>query len=647
MDTSPPRGGLVTATATATVTASARPRLSHIPALDGLRGLAVVAVLMFHGGYLRGGFLGVDLFFVLSGFLVTSLLLVEWKGAEAIALGRFWSRRARRLLPALLGVVLVVALTMRSLAAETQWRSIRADGWATLLYVANWRAIFSGASYGAGGGRSPLEHCWSLAIEEQFYVIWPLLLVLVLGRGRGVRGVLRLSMVVATLGTLLLIGLSLAGASQNSLYLGSHTRMASVGMGAVLAAWTQLGDEAPAKRGLTPLLGTLGWIGAGVLAVAWVTVGLHDQALYRGILTLAGLAAVAVLASVTHGASPVMSNGLSVAPLRWLGLISYGLYLWHWPIFLWLDEPRTGLSGPGLFFVRILASLAAAIVSYELLEKPIRHGALPAPRSTWAAIGAFAGVVFIVSSTAIGAPESGLGTNTTAQGAVLTKANGDAPVLATYGDSVSELITSEGMVPLADELGVTIIDNGRWACEPLGDLPARDGFGPTTHWVSCLDDIRASIAELPADPDAVMVQFGGSQFDVKIDGTWRSPCDPEYQAAYTEAYQEIIDTLKQIDAPIVVVGQVPMPSTAVTRQQGLTDANERVACLKPVIRDLAEEAGVGYIDLAAFTCTDPEVCSDIGDDGKLRPDGIHYREEGSRAVARWLVPEVFRQAKGG
>ena len=634
----------MTATTTATA-APARPRLAHIPALDGLRGVAVVAVLMFHGGYLRGGFLGVDLFFVLSGFLVTSLLLVEWKGSDGIALGRFWARRARRLLPALLGVVFVVAVFMRTLAASTQWRQIRSDGWATLFYVANWHAIFSGSSYGAGGGRSPFEHCWSLAIEEQFYVIWPLLLVFVLGRKWGVRGVLRLSIAVAVVGTALLIGLSFTGVSQNSLYLGSHTRMASVGMGAALAAWTQLGDRAPGRRSLTPLFGTLGWIGAVILAVTWTTIGLHDTALYRGVLTLAGLAAVAVLASVTNGSSKAMSSGLSVAPLRWLGLISYGLYLWHWPIFLWLDEPRTGLSGPLLFAVRVLASLAAAVVSYEWLEKPIRHGALPAPKATWAAAGSFAVIVMLVTGVAVGAPQGGLGRNTTANGAVLTKANGDAPVLATYGDSVSELITSEGMVPLAKELGVTILDNGRWACEPLGHLPARDGFGPTTHWVSCLDQIKASVGKLPAKPDVVMVQFGGSQFDVQIDGKWHGPCDATYQDAYTKAYLEIIDTLKQIGAPIVVVGQVPMPSTAVTRQQGLTDANERVACIKPVIRSLAQKAGAGYIDLASYTCTDPKVCSDIGDDGKLRPDGIHYRDEGAQKVARWLVPKVFEQAK--
>ena len=627
-------------------TTSERPRLAHIPALDGLRGLAVVAVLAFHGGYLKGGFLGVDLFFVLSGFLVTSLLLVEWKHSTTIDLPRFWARRARRLLPALLAVIMAIALAMRYVAASDQWRQIRADGWYTLLYVANWHAIFSGSGYGNASGRSPFEHCWSLAIEEQFYLVWPLLLLLVLGRTRGAAAVLKLSLAVAVLGTALLIGLSFLGASQNSLYLGSHTRMAALGMGGALAAWTQMPRRPKAEgSGTGQLLGTLGWVGLILLGLAWITVGLHDTALYRGVLTLCGLGAVAVLAAVTQGASPSLSTVLSLVPLRWLGLISYGLYLWHWPIFLWLDEPRTGLDGLALFGVRVLASLAVAVVSYELIEKPIRHGALAAPRFTYSVIGAFAAAAILVTSVAIGAPQSGLGTNRTAKGAVITRVDGKAPVLATYGDSVSELLTAEGMVPLAKQLGVTIIDNGRWACEPLGHLPAKDGYGPTTHWVSCKDQIEGSIAKLPAKPDVVMLQFGGSQFDVKLDGQWRNPCDPQYQAAFRKEYTDIIRILQRTGAPVVVVGQVPMPSAAVVRVQGLEDANRRVECLRPVIADLAEQAGAGYVDLASHTCTDPEVCDDIGDDGKLRPDGIHYRHEGAQEVATWLVPQVFEAAK--
>src|SRR5437762_2587142 len=160
------------------------PRLNHQPALDGLRGLAVAAVLLFHGDHLRGGFLGVDAFFVLSGFLITSLLLTEARDRGGIALGAFWARRARRLLPALACVLAAVALYAWLLAKPDELATIRGDALATIGYFANWRSIFTSRDYWAlFRSPSPLEHTWSLAIEEQFYLAWPLV-VAALVRGR-------------------------------------------------------------------------------------------------------------------------------------------------------------------------------------------------------------------------------------------------------------------------------------------------------------------------------------------------------------------------------------------------------------------------------------------------------------------------------
>ena len=161
-------------------------RLGHEPALDGLRGLAVVGVLVFHGGYLQGGYLGVDAFFVLSGFLITSLLLVEATGSGGVSLGRFWARRARRLLPALACVLGFVALYAAVWAQPNELATIRGDAIATLLYVANWHQIATSNDYFAlFRSPSPLDHTWSLAIEEQFYVVWPLVIWLVVRARRG------------------------------------------------------------------------------------------------------------------------------------------------------------------------------------------------------------------------------------------------------------------------------------------------------------------------------------------------------------------------------------------------------------------------------------------------------------------------------
>ncbi|MCU1452091.1 MAG: acyltransferase family protein, partial [Acidimicrobiales bacterium] len=162
-----------------------RRRLPHIPALDGLRGVAVAAVLWFHAGHLVGGYLGVDLFFVLSGYLVTSLLLLEWRATGGIALGAFWSRRARRLLPALLAVVVAIGLAAHTQVPAVNRGQLRADGLATLGYVANWYSIVRGASYWDQALLpSWLQHTWSLAIEEQFYILWPPLVLALLAVAR-------------------------------------------------------------------------------------------------------------------------------------------------------------------------------------------------------------------------------------------------------------------------------------------------------------------------------------------------------------------------------------------------------------------------------------------------------------------------------
>src|SRR5260221_6961507 len=158
-------------------------RLTHQPALDGLRGLAVAGVLLFHGGHLTGGFLGVDAFFVLSGFLITSLLLAEAGDRGGIALGAFWARRARRLLPALACVLAAVAVYAVLYAKADDLATIRGDALATIGYFANWRAIFTSPDYWAMfRNQSPLDHTWSLALEEQFYLVWPLIAAV------GVRG---------------------------------------------------------------------------------------------------------------------------------------------------------------------------------------------------------------------------------------------------------------------------------------------------------------------------------------------------------------------------------------------------------------------------------------------------------------------------
>src|SRR5688572_19999684 len=197
--------------------------LRHMPALDGLRGLAVAGVVLCHAGHLTGGYLGVDLFFVLSGFLITSLLLTERRDTGRISLSGFWARRARRLLPALFGMLAGVAVYAAVWADRAELDPIRADALATLGYVANWRAIFAGNGYwDVFSAPSPLEHTWSLAIEEQFYLVWPLAVLALLWVGRGsARAVLTGSLALGAASAAWMIASYTPGDDPQRVYLGT------------------------------------------------------------------------------------------------------------------------------------------------------------------------------------------------------------------------------------------------------------------------------------------------------------------------------------------------------------------------------------------------------------------------------------------
>jgi peptidoglycan/LPS O-acetylase OafA/YrhL len=361
----------------------------HLPALDGVRAFAILGVIAYHLGFgwASGGYLGVDLFFVLSGFLITSLLLEEWCTSGRIRLGAFWGRRARRLLPALFFVLIVIALyavvngrfsSPASGGAAIDLNGLRGDALATLLYVANWHAIFSHQSYFTQFSTpSPLQHTWSLAIEEQFYLVWPIVTVALLkwsprrwrtvGLGVCVVGALASATAMAVLYH--------PGSDPSRIYYGTDTRAFDILAGATVAMLAA-GRPQPGLRARS-MLHIVAPVAAAILAVFWITAGtkngLPRTEMFRGEFLACAVLAAVVIADARLFEQGPLGRLLSVRPLCWIGSISYGLYLWHWPIFVYLNQARTGLSGAELDLARVGLTFAVATLSYYLVERPIRR----------------------------------------------------------------------------------------------------------------------------------------------------------------------------------------------------------------------------------------------------------------------------------
>lgn len=355
----------------------------YIPALDGLRAFAVLAVIAYHLGmqWAPGGLLGVTVFFVLSGYLITSLLLIEWDNTDTIDLPQFWLRRVRRLMPAIV-LVIVCTAALCTLLDHSLLTKLRDDMWAALLWVTNWWYIFQDASYfDALGAPSPLTHFWSLAIEEQFYLVWPV--VLLVAHKAGVK---RTAMRNATLAIALLSALEMALLynpldDPSRVYYGTDTRAFSLLIGAWLAfVWPShlLGAQKSVHltKQVRSILDGVGLVALVALLALIVFVDGFSPFLYRGGILLASILTAIVIAVMVHPAS-LLGRIAGAKPLVWIGLRSYGIYLWHFPLFL-LMNPRnfTGETPWWMYLVQVAVVFACAAFSYRFVENPLRKGAI-------------------------------------------------------------------------------------------------------------------------------------------------------------------------------------------------------------------------------------------------------------------------------
>jgi len=366
-------------------TATAESRPGYFPALDGIRAIAVAAVVAYHLQVpgLGGGLLGVSVFFTLSGYLITSLLLREVAQHGRVDLKAFWVRRARRLLPALSFMLAVVALTTAIARPEKLVATLR-EALCALLYVANWTTIASGDDYFARfTGPGPLDHLWSLAIEEQFYLAWPLVVFALLWLGaRTQRGRWPLALVTVLLAAastwIIVVAYDPNAANNTRAYEGTDCRAAALLVGALAALALPLDRAGTVSRRMRVALHVLGAIGLAGVALSIACTDEYSSFLYRG-GEVALAASTAFVAMAASHPETFVARALRIAPLRWIGARSYGVYLWHLPVVVFMPETMLA-SVPvarGVIEVTLIVVLAAA--SYRLIEEPMRRRA-PASR---------------------------------------------------------------------------------------------------------------------------------------------------------------------------------------------------------------------------------------------------------------------------
>lgn len=667
-------------------TATERHRIGYQPALDGLRGIAVLAVLAYHGGVTQaqGGFLGVDVFFVLSGFLITALLVQEWRQNGRIDIRAFWKRRIKRLMPALLLLSIAMVVWLFLIAEPDQRSSLRLDIFATLGYVANWRFISSGQSYFAQfADPSPLRHTWSLAVEEQWYLVWPLIVWAGLRITRGRLGRMSIGVLAAAVASSVWGAVLWGNGDLSRVYYGTDTRAQELLVGAALAL--VLAKVSIKKKLTFDLLGIMA-LAALITSMLFV----HDSTpwLYQGgQLGIAIAVALVIVAGVQPGRG-VIKAGLSILPLRALGKISYGLYLWHWPVNIVLTTEFTALDGWALFAVRVETSLVLALVSYFALERPIQrmvgfsHNRPRRHMPYWsfgitraaAACGAMAVIaaMVVVLQSPSGQPTPGGLPGDAAIGATLstmlassptetTKAPKPTPPEATptnatpkpetehlnalvAGDSVAFTLGFGFSPETVDpnlSIGVTaILGCGVVTGRPYVDgRPHPDDFKGCDKWEQTWRD-----GVTMSKPDVIVLLLGAWEvLDREVGGQILRAGTPEYTTYLEGQLTKAFDILTANGTPVVMLNTPCYRETEAKLGGPTSDRNDPVRgdWVNQTMRRVANRYGrlITSVDLDSYICPNGEPRERIND-VKIRYDGVHFTSEGGAEIWRWLAPKV-------
>jgi peptidoglycan/LPS O-acetylase OafA/YrhL len=659
--------------------------VQHVKALDGVRGVAVLSVITYHftqpalqgvGGRLPafgGGFLGVDLFFVLSGFLITGLLIREHDGAGRIALKDFWLRRARRLLPALFLLLLVVA-GMTATYSPMEKGTMRWDILTGIAYVINWRFVASGQSYFDNlFAPSPVKHLWSLAIEEQYYLLWPLLVALVLGfvlRRGGIRDRRKIFalLTIAILASAVVLAMTYVQADPSRAYYGTDGRAHELLVGAAAAAvagrWSRTGGPPPRVYAISALAGLCG------ITLSMLVMSDRGALYYHGGSLFFSLCAALLIVGVLDRRSPI-ARLMEYRVLAYTGTISYGLYLWHWPIAVWLTADRSGLAGSRLLIARLGVTLAVALVSFYLLEQPARSGSLrvftETPVAALKSVGCVLVTLLIVTAvTTYGAedrpdylvnqaapPQPASVPRTAAAQAV-----GAPGPIALIGDSVARNFAPVFQQYATGTLHRTSYAFGFGGCA-TGDLQyigtSLEGL-PADYckrqlfdvWTKQLDTLR---------PEYVFIHSRRDGYDLFVDGKHLVAGTPEWLAASEAEWDRTLRYLIDhgtrtvvLILPLFSTGQTPQcesgdPAEAHTQRCGATpDGFMGEGPLRAALRHWAARHTdtVKTVDLVPFVCPQStKPCPKKVDGITLRiADGIHFTDKGQA----WIVPKLFARS---
>ncbi|GED08021.1 acyltransferase family protein [Cellulosimicrobium cellulans] len=622
------------------------------PAVDGLRGIAIASVLLYHTNWSPRGLFGVDVFFVISGFLITLLLLRELGRTGRIDLGSFFAKRVKRLVPGLLVTLAVVLLLVWIWGTPQELRAAADKAVFSVLQIANWRQLTSGDAYWDQAGQiSPLAHMWSLSITEQFYVVWPFVLL-------GLWFVCRRrprAVVVA------LIGLALAsaavaplmwdGSNSDRLYLGTETRAVGFVAGALMAAVVYArtarriesgvrGEPTAAARfGVT----TVSVVSlAAVLAASVLTTSYHEPWLYQGGIAAVALAAAVFTASLCSEAN-MLSRFFAARAFTSFGRVSYTVYLLHLPVYWFLIASGRGIEPLGLFVVGGGVTWLVALVLHHGLTERLRLAPWRVSRAV-PALGIACAVVLVAGVYGPGVKDAQLSSTDV----LVTDADrdftlepghaGGRPVVLTLGDSlandVATMLVEHGTGSFA------VVDGGVGGCgifEPDGKVRASSGY-EWTDQARCAS-WRTSYPRLieSHQPDLVVVHTSWDAAEQLLGDRWLEPRDREWADRYRAHLDQLVGWVAASAPHAQIVLMTDRPTNGI-----ISDPDQMRAFNDVMETYAAETSGVLLLDLHAALCPDGTSCRSETEDGQgiYLEDDVHLADDGMEFLVPWLERQL-------